>query len=176
MLLALVLLAGAVAFAWTGAGRQVVYPVSYAAHVNDSAERRGLDPRLVCAVIKCESGWDATAVSGAGAVGLMQVMPATADSLVALGLVDADAYSPDDLTDPAVNIEYGCAYLAFLEKNLSSQEEVVAAYNAGIGTVQQWVADGTELPEGIRYAETRAYLTRVQEAYAGYQDAYPNGI
>ena len=155
---------------------RLVYHIDHAALVEDAAERHGLDPALVCAVIKCESGWDAGAVSQAGAVGLMQVMPSTAQSLADMGLVDGGTYDPEELDDPTNNVEYGCAYLAYLEENLSTQEEVIAAYNAGLAAVQGWVADGGSIPEGIEYGETRAYLDRVLEAYEGYRKSYPEGI
>lgn len=156
--------------------RTIAYPVDHVQTIEDAAARHGVDPALVCAVIKCESGWDEDAVSHAGAVGLMQVMPATAESLNGLGIVDAGSYDPAALADPTVNIEYGCAYLGYLQTHLSSLDEVIAAYNAGIGTVQGWIADGGTLPEGIEYAETRAYLERVREAYEGYQRSYPEGL
>lgn len=156
--------------------RGIFYPVHYAETVQGSAERHGVDPYLVCAVIECESGWDASAVSAAGAVGLMQVMPDTVTSLVDLGVVDGEAYDPSDLQNPEVNIEYGCAYLGYLQEHLSSEKEVIAAYNAGIGAVQGWLADGGTIPEGIEYAETRTYLERVLSAYEGYRLSYPGGI
>ncbi|WP_342590896.1 lytic transglycosylase domain-containing protein [Olsenella profusa] len=156
--------------------RELFYPVSHAETVQESAERHGVDPYLVCAVIKCESDWDESARSSAGAVGLMQLMPETAQSLVDLGVVDGAAYDPADLENAEVNIEYGCAYLGYLQEHLSSQEEVVAAYNAGIGAVQGWLADGGTISEEIEYAETRAYLERVLSAYEGYRLSYPGGI
>lgn len=152
------------------------YPVSYAQEIEDAAGRYGVDPLLVCAVIKCESGWDSSAVSSVGAQGLMQLMPETAADLVEMGLVDGTAYDATDLTNPTVNIEYGCAYLGFLQKNLSSTQEIIAAYNAGIGTVLSWLEDGGSVPDNISYVETRVYLERVQEAYEGYAQAYPSGI
>lgn len=152
------------------------YPVSYAQEIEDASDRYGVDPLLVCAVIKCESGWDSSAVSSVGAQGLMQLMPETAADLVDMGLVDGAVYDATSLTDPTVNIEYGCAYLGFLQKNLSSNQEVIAAYNAGIGTVLSWLEDGGSVPEDISYVETRVYLERVQEAYEGYAQAYPSGI
>ena len=167
---------GVLAATPTTLGRQLFYPVDHVDEIVAAAERHGVDPELVCAVIKCESGWDEDARSGAGAVGLMQVMPDTALSLNALGIVSADEYDPNALSDPTVNIEYGCAYLGYLQNHLSSLDEIVAAYNAGIGTVQGWIADGGTIPEGIEYAETRAYLERVRSAYDGYQRSYPNGL
>lgn len=168
--------AAVVTLAPTTVGRSLIYPVHDAQQVEDAARRHGLDPALVCAVIKCESSWDASAESGAGAVGLMQVMPSTAESLVSLGRVDGELYEASNLTDPATNLEFGCAYLEFLEENLSSTEEIVAAYNAGLGAVQGWLADGGSVPEDIAYAETRTYLERVTAAYDGYLKSYPDGI
>lgn len=159
----------------TSLGR-ALHPVRHADQIEVSCERHGVDPLLACAVIECESGWDEGAVSPVGAVGLMQVMPDTARSLVSLGLVDDDAYDPDDLADPATNIEYGCAYLGYLQEHLSGLEEVIAAYNAGIGAVQGWISEGGTIPEDVEYAETRAYLDRVLAAYEAYQDSYPSGI
>lgn len=157
-------------------GPAAFYPVRHAEAVEAAAERHGVDPLLACAVIKCESGWDEAAVSSAGAVGLMQVMPQTAESISEMGLVTAESFDPRDVADPLVNVEYGCAYLGYLQRQLSSFDEVVAAYNAGIGTVQRWLAAGARLPEGIEYEETRAYLERVRDAYEGYRSCYPEGI
>ena len=156
--------------------RTFLYPVSYADQVQGSADRHGVDARLVCAVIKCESGWDSDARSSAGAVGLMQVMPSTADSLAEMGVVDDSVWDPDNLSDPATNIEYGSAYLAYLQENFSSTDEVVAAYNAGIGTVNQWLSEGGSISDSIDYPETSQYLERVDRAYEGYVRCYPDGI
>lgn len=160
----------------TTLARRTLYPVSHARDIQASAERHGMDPLLVAAVIKCESGWDENAQSSAGALGLMQVMPQTSSELVRMGLVDSNAYDPSNLLDPATNIEYGTAYLAFLQKNLSSTDEVIAAYNAGMGKVEEWLAQPGELADNITYTETREYLRRVNEAYQGYRDSYPTGL
>lgn len=155
---------------------RLVYRIDHVALVQDAAERHGLDPALVCAVIKCESNWDEDAVSHAGAVGLMQVMPSTAESLSDRDIVDGSLYEPSSLDDPVVNLEYGCANLEYLQEHLSSLSEVIAAYNAGLGSVQGWIADGGSIPESIEYEETRTYLQRVLKAYEGYRANYPEGI
>lgn len=158
-------------------GRIIFCPVDHTAAIRESSERHGVDPYLVCAIIKCESGWDANATSEAGAVGLMQLMPATAQELVDFGYVDGATYSPDNLTDPATNIEFGCAYLRFLQGSLDTEDEVVAAYNAGIGTVHAWSQSGYEsFEDAIQYPETAAYLVRVRVVKGQYQDCYPDGI
>lgn len=157
--------------------RATLYPVSYVSQIEASSERHGVDQYLVAAVIKCESNWDATVESSAGAVGLMQLMPDTAKSIASMGLVDSSTYDPDNLTDPATNIEYGCAYLAYLDGQLGSQDAVIAAYNAGLGSVQSWTSGGTvNVSDVIRYPETRFYLQRVNDAYSQYQRLYPNGL
>ena len=160
----------------TTLARKALYPVSHANDIQDSAERHGVDSLLVAAVIKCESDWDENAQSSAGALGLMQVMPQTSSELARMGLVDSGTYDPENLLDPATNIEYGTAYLAFLGKNLSSTDQVIAAYNAGMGKVEEWLAQPGELADNITYSETREYLRRVSEAYQGYRDSYPNGL
>ena len=158
--------------------RGVFFPVSYAEKIDDAAERHGVDAHLVAAVIRCESGWNETAQSGAGAVGLMQLMPDTAKSIAGLGLVDTNAYDPNRLTDASTNIEYGTAYLAYLQSQLETQDEVICAYNAGIGAVQGWqqAADGSEFVDIIAYPETREYLNSVNEAQRQYAKYYPNGM
>jgi soluble lytic murein transglycosylase len=160
----------------TSLARRTLYPVSHAQDIQVSSERHGVDPLLIAAIIKCESGWDENAYSSAGAVGLMQVMPQTSSELARMGLVDSSAYDPSNLTDPATNIEYGTAYLAFLEGNLSSTDEVIAAYNAGMGKVEEWLAQPGELADNITYTETREYLRRVNDAYQGYKESYPTGL
>lgn len=158
--------------------QQGIYPVNYRDAILESCERHNVSPYLVCAIIKCESGWREDVVSAAGATGLMQVMPSTATSLVNLGYVDAAAYPPENLADPLVNIEYGCATLDFLSRQLSSEEQIIAAYNAGINTVLGWLAEAGDRPfvECITYPETAAYLTRVLEAEETYKTLYDSSL
>ena len=155
---------------------QAFYPVKYAEQIEESAARHGVDPLLAAAVVKCESNWDEGAESSAGAIGLMQVMPSTAAELAERGLVDEDAYDSDSLSDPVVNIEYGCAYLGVLQNELSSSDEVICAYNAGLAAVQGWLEEGGSVPENVSYSETKYYLERVKAAYEGYQKSYPDGL
>lgn len=160
--------------------RTWVAPVQYAQQVQDSAARHGVDPYLACAVIKCESNWNPDATSPVGAQGLMQLMPATAQEIAHLGLVDAGFYQPEDLYDPATNIEYGCAYLAYLSERLDSVDQVIAAYNAGIARVIDWQeeadAAGSPFLPQISYPETASYVQRVSVAYHEYVRYYPAGI
>ena len=156
--------------------RHWLYPVHYAQAVQDSAERHGVDPSLVAAVIKSESNWVSTARSGAGAEGLMQLMPATARELADRGIVDGSVYDPDDLSDPATNIEYGTAYLATLLDSTGSTDRAVAAYNAGPGAASSWGEGGSDFKDAIEFPETRLYLEKVTEAYDQYRALYPDGL
>lgn len=116
-----------------------LYPIDYEAYVKQSSISHNLDPYLVCAVIKSESNWDPEAESNQGAQGLMQLMPETAQDMIAKGLVDGGEYSADNLNDPATNIEFGCAYLSYLLAYFNgSTDSAIAAYNAGMGNVDGW--------------------------------------
>ena len=152
--------------------RRWAYPVSYQDAIVDSSSRHDVDPLLVCAVIRCESGWNPEAVSDAGAVGLMQLMPSTSEELADYGIVNRAVFAPEALTDPATNIEYGCAYLGQLQRRLSSIDEVIAAYNAGPGSVEQWLSGGGDINDVIDFPETALYLTRVKQSYGQYQQLY----
>jgi len=153
--------------------RHLLFPVNYREAILDSSERHGVDPLLVCAVIRCESGWNENAESEVGAQGLMQVMPSTAETLVGFGYVDAASFDPYNLTDPATGIEYGCACLEYLQDHLETTDQVIAAYNAGLGTVLEWMDGGIpDITGAITYPETRLYLIKVNEAYAAYARLY----
>ena len=160
----------------TSVVRGLLLPIDHRQEILDSSSRHGVDPLLVCAIIKCESNWNEAAVSDAGAVGLMQLMPETAAELANFGVVDGWTYDCANLTDATTNIEYGCAYLQQLQQNLSSTSEVIAAYNAGPGSVEQWLQGGGDIADVIDFPETALYLTRVNETYEQYQKYYDAGL
>jgi soluble lytic murein transglycosylase-like protein len=120
----------------------------YGAQIARSARRFGLDPLLVVAIAQAESGFDAQAISAAGALGLMQVTPET----VAL-------FGGGDPFDPAVNLEVGSRLLAtLLEQFDGDMPLAIAAYNAGPGAVQRFGG----LPP---FRETRRFVDRVLGHY-----------
>lgn len=178
LMLCMVLLSVGVNFLPTELVRSLFFPVTYAERIDDAAARYEVDPHLVAAIIRCESGWNDSAQSEAGAVGLMQLMPDTAKTVSGMGVVDTARFNPNNLTDPATNIEYGTAMLAYLQTQLETTDEVIAAYNAGLGTVQGWLeAPGSPgIPDAITYPETRHYLDRVNESVRQYAKYYPNGM
>lgn len=178
--LTVVLIFGLVSFAFAFAPSLLfksMYPLRYEDEITASAATHGVDPYLVAAVIRSESSWDPEASSHQGARGLMQLMPETAQDMVAKGLVDGKRYSCENLEDPTVNIEYGCAYLSYLLTYFNgATDRAIAAYNAGMGNVDGWAKQDKLLHNAITFPETQAYLVRVNMAKARYQELYPQAF
>ena len=178
--LTVVLIFGLVSFAFAFAPSLLfksMYSLRYEDEITASAASHGVDPYLVAAVIRSESSWDPEASSHQGARGLMQLMPETAQDMVAKGLVDGKRYSYENLEDPTVNIEYGCAYLSYLLTYFNgATDRAIAAYNAGMGNVDGWAKQDKLLHNAITFPETQAYLVRVNMAKARYQELYPQAF
>lgn len=178
--LTVVLIFGLVSFAFAFAPSLLfksMYPLRYEDEITASAATHGVDPYLVAAVIRSESSWDPEASSHQGARGLMQLMPETAQDMVSKGLVDGRRYSYENLEDPAINIEYGCAYLSYLLTYFNgATDRAIAAYNAGMGNVDGWAKQDKLLHNAITFPETQAYLVRVNMAKARYQELYPQAF
>lgn len=137
------------------ARREYVVDLPYGEHIFTAARRYGLDSLLLASMVEAESGFLPRAVSPQGAVGLMQVMPATGDELSR----SSDGF---DLGDPLTNLDIGARYLAeLLETYDGDLELTLAAYNAGPGSVERY---GGVPP----YRETREYLTRVLSTYVSH--------
>jgi soluble lytic murein transglycosylase len=155
---------------------KTVYPLAYAGAIRAGAERYDLDPALVAAVVYAESKFDAKARSSKGAVGLMQVLPETADQIA--GESGGTTFTTADLEDPRINVRYGSYYLRqALDAFDGDVRAAVASYNAGMGAVSEWVAqahaDGHRLRlRDIPYPETRAYVEKVLEARRVYREEY----
>jgi soluble lytic murein transglycosylase len=152
------------------------YPLSYESQIADSAARHRVNPYLVAAVINVESGWSAQSVSGAGAMGLMQVMPETARDLAASERVDERRFPTDKLLDPATNIEYGTAYLRYLVDRYHEIEMSLAAYNAGLSRVDEWAKKGSDIRATIEFPETRLYVLKVMRGKERYQALHPDAF
>jgi len=152
------------------------YPQAFAADVDGAAQRHGVPPELLFAVMREESGFRPRALSVVGARGLVQIMPETGRRL-ALRL-GAASYSPDELYLPARSLELGAAYLAeLLSRFGGSVSSAVASYNAGPEAVERWRAQNGQLDEdawieSIPYDQTRSYAKRVLRSYAIYQALY----
>ena len=154
----------------------VMYPLKYTEEIADSAARHQVNPYWICAMIRAESNWDESAVSSAGAIGLMQVRPETAQDMADLGIVDAEAYPVENLADPVVNIEYGTAYLRYLVERYHEMEPAICAYNAGLGNVDVWLEEDGDVRESVAFEETDQYLLRVESYKAIYEEMYPDAF
>ena len=138
------------------------------------SEENGLDPFLVKGLIQAESSFNAQAVSPVGAAGVMQIMPRTAEWLAELMGV---SYTHDDLFNPAYNIRMGTFYLRMLLDMFEHQDTALAAYNAGMGNVGNWLADERYSLDGetlymIPFAETREYVERVNRFMELFRERY----
>ena len=152
-----------------------LYPMAYEAELRANAAANGLDPALPAAVILAESSYMPEAVSEANAQGLMQLLPSTAEWVA--GKFD-ETYREGSLFEPDTNIKYGCWYLGYLihrfDGNLTC---AIAAYHAGQGTVDGWLANPEYSPNGVTLqtipsSATDTYVKRVLKYYEKYKELY----
>ena len=146
---------------------EIYYPWGWRDDVLAASQDVKLDPYLVAAVVREESSYYPRAVSRAGARGLMQLMPTTAQLLAPAG----------DLDDPAFNIQLGTRFLAGLLREFNDPRLALAAYNAGPNRVKQWWAsrrsDDIEVfVEQIPFDETRLYVKRIVISWDEYRRIY----
>jgi soluble lytic murein transglycosylase len=146
------------------------YPLDYKAIVRAHAHNYRLQPALLAAVIYQESKFNADAKSSSGAIGLMQLQPATAEG-IALH-TGGSKFRVDDLYDPEINIRYGSWYLRHLLDKYGSERTALAAYNAGQHNVDEWRKEGV----GIQFGETRHYVARVEDLKKIYRHAYAKDL
>ncbi len=142
------------------------YPLDYGDVVREHAAANHLDAALVAAVIYAESRFRHDARSAAGALGLMQLQPETAETIARA--TGGDGFRVEDLFDPDLNVAYGTWYLRHLLDKYGSERVALAAYNAGETTVDRWIAHH----QGIAYPDVRAYVDEVERTKGVYRHAY----
>ena len=152
---------------------EVTLPLRHDDIIRQQAEEKDLDPALIAAVIYAESRFEVQ-TSSAGAIGLMQVTPATAEAIAdASGGVTFDV---DDLADPDINIRYGTYHLRdLLDRYGGNLVAALAGYNAGSGNVDKWGGAALEIDD-IEFPETRAYVEQVIEKREQYRDNYAEDL
>jgi soluble lytic murein transglycosylase len=159
--------------------RELALPLQDASVIRQQAAEKHLDPALIAAVIYAETRFDPRP-SPAGAEGLMQILPSTAEFLAHLS--GGVRFRTSDLATPGVNIAYGSYYLRYLLDHYEGNEMLaVAAYNAGLTNVDEWVAaaraEGRRLTvDRIPFPQTREYVQRVQHAQRAYRATYPSQL
>lgn len=158
------------------AQREPGLPLSEASLIRAQAADKQLDPALIAAVIYAESKFEPR-TSSAGALGLMQILPETANFIA--GKSGGTRFTTNDLATPAINLAYGSWYLRYLLNHYDGRElPAIAAYNAGLANVDRWLAHaGGSLSVGdIPFPETQAYVQRVLEAQHEYRASYPRQL
>jgi soluble lytic murein transglycosylase len=164
---------GRVPDAW----RRIYYPIEEGGFLPGRASEVGLDPAVLRALVRQESVFDATAKSRAGAMGLTQLMPATAKSLAKSVL--RSRYRRAFLYDPGVNAKLGAAYLKRLVDEFDgSVTMALAAYNGGPTRIHRIARENAgrsedEVFETIPLYETRDYVRRVMLYAESYRELYP---
>jgi soluble lytic murein transglycosylase len=154
-------------------------PLSDARVIREQAADKHLDAALIAGVIYAETKFEPR-TSSAGALGLMQILPATAGFIAHRS--GGVRFTTSDLATPRINVAYGSWYLRYLLDHYEGQAMLaVAAYNAGLANVDTWVAkargEGGKLSVAdIPFPETRAYVQRVMRARAEYRVVYRHAL
>jgi len=155
---------------------QILFPLNHWETIRTEAAKRGVDPYLLASIIRQESGFEPSTISNAGAVGLMQIMPAEAETIAARARIEG--VTREKLFDPDVNIAVGAAEFAQkLEAMQGRPVLAIAAYNGGESNVTNWLtrtpADDLDVfVESIPFAETRLYVKTVTRNRNEYRRIY----
>ena len=157
---------------------KILYPKTYSEIVSVYAEEYDVEENLIYAVIKAESNFESQAVSNRDAIGLMQIVEETAIDVAKKNNIDIDTENiEEEILDIDNNINIGTKYLSTLLTQYGNIEVALAAYNAGIGTVNNWIdkqiikADGSDI-ENIPYKETNNYVRKILRDYGIYNELY----
>ena len=152
-----------------------IYPLKYSEYIEKYAKEYEIDKYLVYAIIKAESNFKEDARSNSGAIGLMQIMEATAMEIA--NKMDLNV-TKEDLFKPELNIKIGLKYFtSLLEKYNNNYNLAIIAYNAGIGNVDKWIKegiikqDGTDI-ENVPFKETNNYVRKILRDYEIYKELY----
>ena len=153
---------------------RAAYPVRYSSEVLENSAANGIEPALVFAVIRTESGFRPEVQSSVQATGLMQITPGT---FLWAQMWEGEELEFEQLYDAAVNIRYGTVILRLLFEEFGTEELALCAYHAGWGSVKRWLddpelsADG-EILERIPFPDTAYYVDRVLKTRDTYKRLY----
>ena len=158
---------------------ELTLPLAYSDVIRQQAAEKRLDPALIAAVIYAETKFDPRP-SSAGAEGLMQILPATAEFLARRS--GATTFTVADLGTPQINIAYGSYYLRYLLNEYGGAAiPALAAYNGGETNVNRWISQERRVGRPLTIAEipfpqTRAYVARVLGAQRQYRQTYASQL
>ena len=159
---------------------KIIYPRNYSEIISVYAEEYNVNQNLILAVIKAESNFNKDAISHREAIGLMQIMEETAKDVASKYNIEIDENNAkEEILKVQNNINIGTKYLQILLEKYGNKELAVAAYNAGIGTVDNWIekgilkSDGSDI-ENVPYKETNNYVRKILNNYKMYEKIYGN--
>ncbi len=164
----------AVMLAFKYVEKKFIYPLTFKEIILEYSKEYDLDSALVFSVVKVESGFNKRAKSSAGAVGLMQITPKTAEYIAKLiGENEYDLYSEN------TNVKFGCFYLKYLLNRFVVLDTAICAYNAGEGNVVNWLKNKEYSNDGITlyktpFNETEEYRQKIAKTYKKYSKLYEN--
>lgn len=152
-----------------------IYKTEYSEYVYKYSEENDIDPLLTFSIIKAESNFKRHIKSSSGAIGLMQLMESTA--IEEANELGEEIVVTEALYNPEMNIKLGTKYFAKLIKKYDNYLIALAAYNAGIGNVDEWIKDGTIKDDGsdienIPFKETNNYVRKIVRNYRIYKELY----
>lgn len=151
-----------------------IYPLKYKKLIKKAASRHNVDKYLILAIIREESRFKESSVSKKGAIGLMQLMPKTADWIGSKRGLTIDKQS---LFQPAINIDHGSWYYSYLKRRYKRQDLALAAYNSGSSVLDRWLNKNPKSDlEHFIYPETRDFVKRVNGSQKVYSNLYPEAL
>lgn len=148
------------------------YPIKYQEEIEHCCKDYNLDILLIYSIINVESSFNIDAVSPKGAIGLMQILPSTAQFISTK--LKVENY---DLKNAQTNITFGCYYVRYLLNKYQERDTAICAYNAGEGKVNEWLKNENYSKNGktlynVPYKETREYLEKINKNYKRYSFLY----
>lgn len=154
--------------------QKILYKKEYSEYVSKYSKEYKVDENLIYAVIKAESNFNKSAKSNKGAIGVMQIMKETAKDIAKkINMQIEESNIEDKLLEADTNINLGTKYISILIEKYGNIEVAIAAYNAGIGTIDNWIkrgiikADGSDI-ENVPYKETNNYVRKIIRDYKVY--------
>lgn len=154
---------------------KMIYKIEYIDIINEECQKYNVDKYEILSIIKAESNFKSDAVSSKNAVGLMQITLKTANWCAnELGMGEI---TEDDLLVPEINIKLGVFYYSYLLQRYEDMDTALAAYNAGMGKVDNWLDDNKYSEDGktintTPYPETNRYMTKINNNLKIYKFLY----
>ena len=150
------------------------YPMKYSENIENCSSKYNIESALVASVINVESGFNENATSAKGAIGLMQLMPATAEWIAEKMNLE---FQEIKLYEPEYNMEIGTYYLSYLINYFDDVELGLCAYNAGQGNVKNWLENSEYSEDGktlnkVPFSERKNYINKVYKNYHYYKNKY----